>query len=77
MSLFKKKNQVTLSVPGISCGHCEMKIQKVVSAMPGVNKVKPDHKKKTVSLELSDDDTADMHAIKESLSEAGYPVAVE
>ncbi len=77
MSLFKKKNHVTLSVPGINCGHCEMKIEKVVSAMPGVQKVKPDHKKKTVTLELSGDETADLNAIRESLSEAGYPVAAD
>ncbi|MCA1753342.1 MAG: heavy-metal-associated domain-containing protein [Spirochaeta sp.] len=77
MSLFKKKNIVTLSVPDISCGHCEMKIQNAISGMRGVEKVKPDHKKKTVTLELSGDETADMNAITESLSEAGYPVAVE
>lgn len=47
--------QVELKVKGMTCPHCEMRVRKALEAVPGVNSVKPDHKKGVAVVEVSGD----------------------
>ncbi len=64
---------IHLSVPDISCGHCEAAISRVVGALPGVVAVKPSSATKTVDIE-ADFNQVTMAQIETALSEEGYPV---
>ena len=45
MALFKKKKgtKVKLSVQGMSCGHCEMRVKKALLAVAGVQEAEVSH----------------------------------
>jgi copper chaperone len=63
---------LTYSVPGISCDHCRTAISNEVGAVPGVQFVDVDLTAKTVTVRgagLSD------AALRDAIDEAGYDVA--
>ena len=59
-----------LKVDGMSCGHCVKAVTGAVQEIDGSAKVNVDLASKTVQVESG----ADLNAIKEAISEAGYPV---
>ncbi len=64
--------QITLTVPDINCGHCEMTIKEEVGALGGVSDVQPSNVTKTVVVEF-DPAAVTPEAIRATLAEAGYP----
>lgn len=64
-------NQLVLSVPDITCGHCVNAITSSVGGVPGVSTVDVDLAAKTVTVT----GTADPVAVRSAIAEAGYPVA--
>ena len=70
--LFSKKH--TLVVKGMSCGHCEQNVEKGLSSLDGVRKVKADHEKSQVTLYYKGD-PPEMEAVKVQITELGYEVA--
>jgi copper chaperone len=67
------QSRVTLSVPHINCGHCEMTIKEEVGALAGVRTVEPSNQTKSVVIDF-DAATVSPEQIKAVLAEAGYPV---
>ncbi|HLG72931.1 MAG TPA: heavy-metal-associated domain-containing protein [Chloroflexota bacterium] len=65
--------QATLSVPNISCEHCEHTIKETLGALSGVGDVAVSIPEKTVSLQY-DDAVVQMDDIKAALAEEEYPV---
>ena len=65
---------VILSVPGISCEHCERAITQALTAQPGVSAVQVDIPRKQVTLTF-DDRQLSLERVKEVLAEEDYPVA--
>jgi len=63
----------TLSVPDISCEHCERTITQALSPLEGVSGVKVDIPGKTVNVEY-DDQKVDVERFKNILQEEDYPV---
>jgi copper chaperone CopZ len=63
----------TVTVPGISCGHCVNTIQNEVSELGGVTSVKADQQTKLVTIQW--DKPADWDTIKATLVEIGYAPA--
>ncbi len=63
----------TYRVPGISCGHCTMTIERELGQLAGVASVKADLDSKTVTVEWSA--PASEEGIKALLAEIRYPVA--
>ena len=63
---------MTLSVPGMTCGHCEAAVKEEVGAVEGVTGV-------TVDLDTKDvvvtGDGLDRQALVEAIDEAGFDVA--
>lgn len=66
--------QITLSVPDISCEHCERTITETLSPVEGVRSVKVDIPAKAVTVDY-DDAAVSVDRFKELLKEEEYPVA--
>lgn len=67
------KKEITIN--GMSCGHCQARVEKALNAIPGVE-AKVDLKKKTATVSLSAD-VAD-EVLMGAVREAGYdPVAIK
>ncbi|MEV7808937.1 cation transporter [Microbispora sp. NPDC088329] len=64
-------NQLVLSVPAISCGHCVKAIAESVGEVAGVDSVAVDFTAKTVVVI----GPADAAAVREAIAEAGYEAA--
>ncbi|MBX3069477.1 MAG: heavy-metal-associated domain-containing protein [Thermomicrobiales bacterium] len=67
-------DQITLNVPDISCGHCELTIKEEVGALGGVSNVQPSNVTKTVVIEF-DPTAVSVETIRSTLAEAGYPAS--
>jgi copper chaperone len=66
-------DNLTLSVPGVTCEHCRTAITKEVGTVAGVESVDVDLEQKVVTVRGRDlDDTA----VRAAIDEAGYDVAV-
>ncbi|HYU18071.1 MAG TPA: heavy-metal-associated domain-containing protein [Chloroflexota bacterium] len=68
--------QTVLTVPDISCEHCERTITTALSPVDGVRSVQVDIPSKQVRVEY-DEATVDLNRIKEILHEEEYPVESE
>lgn len=62
-----------LSVPTISCGHCENTINEALTPLAGVSSVRVDIPTKKVTVEY-DPATTSVERFKEVLAEEEYPV---
>jgi copper chaperone CopZ len=65
-------DELTYSVPGVSCGHCRSAITAEVERVAGVASVDVDLDARHVTVAGSDLDDA---AIRAAIDEAGYDVA--
>ena len=63
---------LTLSVPGMTCGHCEASVKKEVGGVAGVSDVDVDLETKDVVVTGAG---LDRDAIVAAIDEAGYDVA--
>ena len=64
--------QLTYSVPGMSCGHCRAAITSEVEKLAGVSSVDVDLNAKRVAVAGAELDDA---AVRAAIDEAGYDVA--
>ena len=67
---FGKKEGTTLQVEGMMCDHCKSRVEKAVSAVSGVKKVKVDLAGKSVTY-YGD---ASKESVRAAIAEAGYTV---
>jgi copper chaperone len=65
---------ITLTAPDMSCGHCEMAVQNRLGALDGVSQVKASSETKHVELSF-DPSKVTLDTIKAELDDEGYPVA--
>ena len=63
---------LTLSVPGMTCGHCEAAVKREVGELPGVEHVDVDLERKLVTVRGPE---LDRDAVVGAIDEAGYDVA--
>jgi copper chaperone len=68
-----QNDNLTLSVPGVTCEHCRTAITKEVGTVAGVESVDVDLEQKVVTVHGRDLDDA---AVRAAIDEAGYDVAV-
>jgi copper chaperone len=66
--------QVVLTVPDISCGHCEATVKGALAPLPGVRDVRVDIPAKQVTVQY-DAAQVDVERFKAVLQEEDYPVA--
>lgn len=67
-------SQVILTVPDISCSHCEATVKRALTPVPGVRSVNVDIPAKTVTVRY-DETQGDVERFKAVLAEEDYPVA--
>jgi copper chaperone len=65
---------ITLTAPDMSCGHCEMSVQNRLGALEGVAEVKASSQTKHIDLSF-DPSKVTLETIKAELDDEGYPVA--
>ena len=65
-------DEMVLSVPGMSCGHCEAAVKREVEAVAGVETVDVDLTAKSVTVRGT---RLDRDTIVAAIDEAGYEVA--
>lgn len=65
-------NEITYTVPGMSCGHCEQAVSGELSKVDGVESVEVDLSTKLVTVSGSELDDA---ALRAAIDEAGYEAA--
>lgn len=63
---------IVLTVPGMTCGHCEAAVKREVGSVSGVTNVTVDLDTKIVTVDGAD---LDRDTIVEAIDEAGYDVA--
>lgn len=71
MNASSESNTIELSVPGMTCGHCESAVKAEVGAVPGVSSVEVDLETKIVSVVGAD---LDRDRLVEAIDEAGFDV---
>ena len=64
--------QLTYSVPGVSCGHCRAAITSEVEQVAGVDSVEVELEAKRVTVA---GDGVDDAAVRAAIDEAGYDIA--
>lgn len=64
---------LTLTVQGMTCGHCEKAVKSAVSGLAGVANVSVDLDEKLVSITFNEDET-NVVEIKEVIEDQGYTV---
>jgi len=64
--------QLTLNVPGMTCGHCESAITRELATLPGVDQVEVDLASKVVTVSGRE---LDRDAVVGAIDEAGFDVA--
>ncbi len=69
-----RTEQIILTAPDISCGHCVAAVQGAVGALAGVQHVQADVDTKQVAVEF-DPSCVSLPQIEAALDDAGYPVA--
>lgn len=65
--------QVTITAPDISCGHCVATVQGAVGGLFGVSQVTADADTKQVAVTF-DPNRVSVAQIESAMDEAGYPV---
>jgi copper chaperone len=66
--------EIVVTTPDMSCGHCVAAIEGEVGALPGVRSVNADLESKRVTIAF-DPSVVAVPQIEATLDEAGYPVA--
>lgn len=64
--------QITLTAPKISCGHCKMAVESAASALSGVSSVSADPETKKIEVTW-DENVVSLDDIRKAIAEAGYP----
>ncbi len=64
----------TLTVEGMSCGHCKNAVEKAVKGLPGVSVAEVDLAAKSLIVEF-DENVTSFAEIKAAIEDAGYTVA--
>lgn len=59
-----------LTINGMMCAHCQTRVEKALSSVPGVDKVEVDLAKKQAALTLSSN--VEEETLKAAVEDAGY-----
>jgi len=65
-----------LKITGMSCGHCQMTVEKALAKVPGVYGAVVDLKAASADVDY-DDDTATIEELTAAVATAGYSATVD
>ena len=69
----EQQMQQTITVEGMTCGHCKMRVEQAVSALKGVTKAVVNLEDKAVTVDYAADQV-EASQIKEAIKASGYQV---
>jgi copper chaperone CopZ len=75
IKLFGKKGkgkEIALVVRGMSCGHCEMRVKKALSGVPGVLEASASHEKEQAVVVVGPGQTVAVETLIAAVQAAGY-----
>ena len=72
MGLFRKKEEATITVEGMTCEHCESRAEGAAVGISGGRKAKADRSKNQVSLVLDTSDETVLDSVVAAINETGY-----
>ena len=74
MALFQKKKgtQIKLSVQGMSCGHCEMRVKKALLAVAGVQEAEVSHTQAQAIVTIKPGQEVQVLDLVAAVTAAGY-----
>jgi copper chaperone len=73
MPLFGKKGQeVKLTVRGMTCGHCEMRVHKALSGVEGVRKAEVDREREQAIVTVDPKAAVALESLVAAVEAAGY-----
>jgi copper chaperone len=70
---FMKGTKRVLEVEGMSCGHCEQAVEAGLKEMPGVARIRADHRTGRVTISYRDP-APDWDAVRRKIVDLGYTV---
>ena len=68
----KKKQQIELVVRGMTCGHCEMRVKKALSEVPGVLDAEASHEREQAIVTVDPNQDVSVDALVAAVQAAGY-----
>jgi Cu2+-exporting ATPase len=68
----KKSKQVELTVRGMTCGHCEMRVTKALSGVEGVSKAEADREKEQAIVTVDANAEPALALLVAAVEAAGY-----
>ena len=78
MAIFGSKNTISITVEGMTCEHCEMKVRTALSNVEGVKKVvKVDHNDSVAVVSTKSGSDVSTDALVQAVSDAGYTASAQ
>jgi copper chaperone CopZ len=68
----KAREQIVLTVRGMTCGHCEMRVREALKALPGVVEAEVDRERERAVVMLAPNQQVSIEALVAAVVEAGY-----
>jgi copper chaperone CopZ len=68
----KAGEQIELTVRGMTCGHCEMRVQNALKGVPGVVDAEADREQERAVVTLEPDAEVSFKSLVAAVTEAGY-----
>ncbi len=69
---FGKKPELIIKIEGMTCGHCSMKVKKVIQDVKGVKKAEIDLEGKIATVTLQKEGAVSIDKIITAINKAGY-----
>lgn len=73
--MFGRTEKQTLAVEGMTCGHCEQRVEKSIGQLDGVKNVKASHTGRTVEIAYKKGAPPDIARVKKTIVDLGFKVA--
>ena len=70
--MFGKTEKLTITVQGMTCGHCESRVEKAVMLCGGIKKAKASHSERTVKITHAADSVVDLDEVRAAITESGF-----
>jgi copper chaperone CopZ len=68
----KKGQQIELTVHGMTCGHCEMRVANALKEVTGVLDAEASHERERATVTVSSIEAVDVGALVTAVEAAGY-----
>jgi copper chaperone CopZ len=70
------RGRVELTVTGMTCGHCEMRVHDALAGVPGVKSVSVKRKRERAVVKLDGTAPVDTEALTKAVRDAGYSASI-